>query len=155
MVICLIRKSGVVIEKTGIVSYPWYLAPWEGTKAAFTLSWFFITTFSEIMWNLIVHGKLIAEIAGPVGIGALTHQVTQLGFSYLIQFAAVISLNLAIINALPIPALDGGRFLFLAIEGIKGSPVSQRVEKYAHVAGFVVLMTLMVLVTARDIAKLF
>ena len=146
---------GIVIEKTGIVSYPWYRAPVEGTKATFLLSWLFISTFAEIIWNLVTQGRLIAEIAGPVGIGALTYQVTQLGFSYVIQFAAIISLNLAIINALPFPALDGGRFLFLFIEGLKGSPVSQKVEKIAHVTGFMILMTLMVLVTARDIARLF
>ncbi len=146
---------GVVIEKTGIVSYPWYRAPIEGTKAAFSLSWLFISTFAEIIWNLITQGRLIAEIAGPVGIGALTYQVTQLGLPYVIQFAAIISLNLAIINAIPFPALDGGRILFLVIEGVKGSPVSQRAEGIAHTAGFVFLIALMVLVTARDIAKLF
>lgn len=146
---------GVAIDKTGIVSHPWYLAPIEGVKATFSLAWLFLSTFGSVLWHLVTEGRLIAEITGPVGIGALTYQVTQLGLSYVIQFAAIISLNLAIINALPVPALDGGRFLFLLIEGIKGSPVSQRFEKSAHVVGFMVLILLMILVTARDVAKLF
>ncbi|MBI1754983.1 site-2 protease family protein [Candidatus Azambacteria bacterium] len=146
---------GVVIDKTGIVSYPWYLAPVEGVKTTFSLGWLFLSTFGTVMWGLFTHGKMIADISGPVGIGALTYQVTQLGFSYVIQFAAIISLNLAIINALPIPALDGGRFLFLLIEGIKGSPVSQRYEKVAHAVGFMVLIALMIAVTVRDVMKLF
>lgn len=146
---------GVVIDKTGIVSYPWYLAPIKGTKAAFSLARVFLSAFGTVMWGLFTQGKMTADISGPVGIGALTYQVTQLGLSYIIQFAAIISLNLAIINALPIPALDGGRFLFLLIEAVKGSPVSQRFEKIAHTAGFFVLIALMIAVTVRDVARLF
>lgn len=146
---------GVVLEKTAIVSYPWYQAIGKGVTAAFSMTWAFLTAFLAIIAHLVTEGKLIADIAGPVGIGALTHQVSQLGFSYIIQFAAILSINLTIINALPFPALDGGRVIFLAVEGIKGSPVSRRYERVVHMAGFAILITLMVVVTARDIAKLF
>lgn len=146
---------GIVINKTGIMSYPWYLAPIEGVKAAFSLSGMFLSAFGAFAFGLLVHGKAMADIMGPVGIGTLTYQATQLGLSYFIQFAAVISLNLAIINALPFPALDGGRILFLLIEGIKGSPVSRRAEKIAHTTGFAVLISLMVFVTVHDISKFF
>jgi len=146
---------GIVINKAGIISYPWYQAPIEGTKAAFSLSWMFLSAFSSFIFGLFVHGKAMADIMGPVGIGTLTYQATQLGLNYFIQFAAVISLNLAIINALPIPALDGGRILFLLIEGIKGSPVSRRFERIAHTTGFAVLISLMIFVTVHDIARLF
>src|SRR3990167_1797693 len=97
---------GVALEKTGIISYPWYRAPIEGVKAVVSLTWLFVSTFYAIIVNLTVHGVMTAEVAGPVGIGALTYQVTQLGFAYLIQFAAILSINLAIINAFPFPALD-------------------------------------------------
>ncbi|OGD24217.1 hypothetical protein A2Z10_02875 [Candidatus Azambacteria bacterium RBG_16_47_10] len=146
---------GVVLEKTAIVSYPWYRAIEKGVTAAFTMTWVFLTTFFVIIVHLVREGKLIADIAGPVGIGALTYQVSQLGLSYIIQFAAILSINLTIINALPFPALDGGRFIFLAVEKIKGSPVSRHYERVVHMAGFAILITLMVVVTARDIAKLF
>ncbi|MCR4323024.1 MAG: RIP metalloprotease RseP, partial [Candidatus Azambacteria bacterium] len=146
---------GVVLEKTGIVSYPWHLAIKEGVQATAQMTWTFLKTFYTIIVHLVSEGKLVADIAGPIGIGALTYQVTQLGFSYIIQFAAILAINLAIINSLPFPALDGGRFIFLLIEGIKGSPVSRRFEYLVHATGFALLILLMVVVTARDIAKLF
>ena len=146
---------GVVLEKTGIVSYPWYLAIKEGVQTTGEMTWTFLKTFYTIIAHLVSEGKLVADIAGPVGIGALTYQVTQLGFSYIIQFAAILAINLAIINSLPFPALDGGRFVFLLIEGIKGSPVSRRFEYIAHAAGFALLILLMVVVTVRDVVKLF
>ncbi len=74
---------------------------------------------------------------------------------YLLQLAALLSVNLAIVNALPFPALDGGRVLFLIIEKIKGSPVSESVEKAIHTAGFVLLILLMIVITFKDIARLF
>lgn len=146
---------GVVLEKTGIVSYPWYRAIPEGVKATVSMTGTFLKTFYTILAHLVTEGKLVADIAGPVGIGALTYQVTQLGFSYIIQFAAILCINLAIINSLPFPALDGGRFIFLLIEGIKGSPVSRRFEYIVHTAGFALLIMLMVVVTVRDVVKLF
>jgi len=67
-----------------------------------------------------------------------------------LQFAAMLSLNLGVINFFPFPALDGGRVLFLLIEKIKGSPVSQKLEGIIHMAGFMFLIGVMILVTIRD-----
>ena len=83
----------------------------------------------------------------------LTGQVAQLGFDYLIRFTEMLSVNLAIINILPIPALDGGRILFILIERLKGSPISQKFEQRAHSLGFALLISLMVFVTVRDFMK--
>jgi len=80
--------------------------------------------------------------------------VATLGLVYVLQFAALLSINLGIINALPIPALDGGRILFILIEKIKGSPVTQKTEQLFHTIGFVLLMLLMVLVTLRNVLKI-
>jgi len=146
---------GVALEKTGIISYSWYRAPIEGVKAVVNLTRLFVSTFYAIIVNLTVHGVMTAEVAGPVGIGVLTYQVTQLGFAYLIQFAAILSINLGIINAFPFPALDGGRAIFLLLEALKGSPVAPKYERVIHTAGFVLLIFLMILVTARDVIKLF
>lgn len=146
---------GIALAKTGIISYPWYSAIWRGTKTTIKLTVVFIETFYQILKNLVLKGVLIAEIAGPVGIASLTSQMTKLGLVYILQFTAIISINLAIINAIPFPALDGGRLLFLAIEKIKGSPVSAKVENLVNNLGFAFLITLMILVTFRDIAKLF
>ena len=96
--------------------------------------------------------KAPLDVTGPGGIVYLTKQVSDLGLPYLLQFAALLSINLGIINILPIPALDGGRILFVLIEKLKGSPVSHRVESLIHQVGFILLLLLMLLITVRDVS---
>ncbi len=146
---------GIALARTAIVSYPWYRALIMGLTSTVSLVWLIITALGGLLWQLITTGRLAIEIAGPVGIFNLTGQATQLGFIYLLQLTALISINLAVINILPFPALDGGRLLFLAIEKIKGSPVSQKIERFANTAGFVILILLMIVVTWRDIVRIF
>lgn len=146
---------GIALAKTGVVSYPAHIAIWNGVRSAFSLAGAFLFAIGGVVAHLFIDGKLVADIAGPIGIGSLVHQFTQLGFPYLIQLTAVLSINLAIINAFPFPALDGGRFLFLLIEAIKGSPLSQKFEKTANTAGFALLILLLILITIKDVVKLF
>jgi regulator of sigma E protease len=146
---------GVGLAKTAIVSYPWYQALVKGFLSTISLTWFIIVAFGGIIWQLATTGELIGQLSGPVGIFSLTSQAAQLGFIYILQFTAILSINLAILNALPFPALDGGRLLFLAIEKIKGSPVSQKVERISHAIGFTILILLMIVVTWRDIVRIF
>jgi len=144
---------GVAIAETGIVSYPWYLSLFEGIKATIFLTWAIVIAFYEMLKGLIVGNGMSAEVAGPVGIAVLTGEVARMGIIYLLQFTALLSVNLAIINIFPFPALDGGRLLFLAIEKIKGSPVKRQVEGAIHYVGFALLMGLILLVTFKDVAK--
>ncbi len=146
---------GIALARTAIISYPWYRALIMGITSTVNLTWLIIVALGGLLWQLMMTGRLAIEIAGPVGIFNLTGQAAQLGFIYLLQLTALISINLAIINILPFPALDGGRLLFLAIEKIKGSPVSQKVERIAHTAGFAILILLMIAVTWRDIVRIF
>lgn len=147
---------GVGLARVTTTRYPWYQAIYEAAKTTFILIWTIILALGYLFWQLVSQGRAPgAEVAGPVGIFSLTGQAAQLGFVYLLQLTALLSINLAIINALPLPALDGGRLLFLLIEKIKGSPVSQKIERAVHSAGFVFLIILMVLITARDVIKLF
>jgi regulator of sigma E protease len=146
---------GIGLARTAIVSYPWYEALFKGAVSMIYLTGAIIVALGGVLWQLITTGQLAVQIAGPVGIFSLTGQAAQLGFIYILQFAAILSINLAILNGLPFPALDGGRLLFLAIEKIKGSPVSQRVEKFAHTAGFVALILLMIAITWRDVVRFF
>ncbi len=146
---------GVALARTMVVSYPWYQSFIKGIIDTLKLTWFITVALGNILWQLITTGQLTVQVAGPVGIFDLTGQATQLGFIYILQFAAILNINLAIINALPFPALDGGRLLFLLIEKIKGSPVSQKIEGLAHTAGFVILILLMLAVTWRDIVRIF
>lgn len=144
---------GIGIIETGLVKYPWYLAIWEGIKTTIFLTWAIIVAFYELIKGLFFGQGVSAGVAGPVGIAALTGQVARMGFVYVLQFTALLSINLAIINFLPFPALDGGRVLFLIIEKIKGSPVKREIETMIHNIGFALLMVLILIVTFRDVAK--
>ncbi len=146
---------GIGLARTAIVSLPWYKAFVQGFTDTIRLTWFIAAALASILWQLMTTGRLAMEIAGPVGIYDLAGQATRLGFIYILQFTAILNINLAIINALPFPALDGGRLLFLGIEKIKGSPVSQKIEGIAHTAGFVILILLMIAVTWRDVIRIF
>ncbi len=145
---------GVALAKTGIISYPWYKSFWFGLKSAFIISWEIIKGFGDLLKNLVISGKIPQDISGPVGIAVLTSQAATLGFIYLLELVAVISLNLAVLNLIPFPALDGGRLLFLGIEKIKGSKVNPKIENTIHSIGLVLLLALIVLITYRDILKL-
>jgi regulator of sigma E protease len=148
-----IKGIGISITDTGIVRYPFFTAIWEGIKATAYLFWAIVSAFYFLLKGLVMGQGMSAEVAGPVGIATLTGQVARLGFVYLLQFTAMLSINLAIINAFPFPALDGGRLLFLLIEKIKGSPVKQEFEAIVHNVGFIILMLFVLVVTYKDIAK--
>jgi regulator of sigma E protease len=94
-----------------------------------------------------------ASISGPVGIAVLTNDYTRQGIGALMQFTALLSINLAVINALPFPALDGGRVLFLIIEKIRGKKMNAKAEQWANSIGFALLILLLVFVTIKDITK--
>ncbi|MDO8574685.1 MAG: RIP metalloprotease RseP [bacterium] len=145
---------GIALVKTGLISYPWYQSVWLGIKSAFIITWEIIKGFFGLIKNLLTAGKIPQEVAGPVGIAVLAGQAINLGFIYLLQLVALISLNLAVLNLIPFPALDGGRLLFLGIEKIKGSKVNPKIENAIHSIGLVLLLALVILITYRDILKL-
>ncbi|MEW6623245.1 MAG: RIP metalloprotease RseP [Bacillota bacterium] len=103
----------------------------------------------------IVTGQAPAEVAGPVGIVQMIGQVAQFGIGTVLNFAALLSLNLGLINLLPIPALDGSRLVFLAVEGIRGKPINPERENFVHLIGFTILIFLMLLITYKDIIRIF
>ena len=145
---------GVSLAKTGVVSYPWYLALLKGIENTFILTANTIFAFGLFFKSLFVQGKVLSDVAGPIGIAVLTGQAASLGMSYLIQFVALLSINLAVLNLIPFPALDGGRFLFLLLEKIVKHPLLHRLEVAANAVGLFLLIILMVLVTVKDVGKL-
>lgn len=145
---------GISFSETAIVSYPWYQAIRLGFEQTYVKTAEILGALASMVASLFTGAKTEMDIAGPVGIVTLTKQMSELGLTYLLYFAAILSINLGIINILPIPALDGGRILFVLIEKIKGSPVSTMVEGYVHQVGFILLLLLMVLVTLNDILRL-
>ena len=144
---------GIAMVRVGTISYPWYEALWRGAETTYRTFGAIFSAFGGIISDLVKTGKLTADVSGPVGIAVFAAQVSNLGFIYVLQLAALLSLNLALINIIPFPALDGGRLLFLAIEFIKGSPVNKRVEQIAHTVGFALLILLMVVITVKDVGK--
>jgi regulator of sigma E protease len=95
-----------------------------------------------------------SQVAGPVGIVGLVGEASAYGITALLMFTAFISLNLAVINILPFPALDGGRLLFVIIEAMKGSPINSKYVGILNTVGFFALIMLMVAVTWNDIARI-
>ena len=148
---------GVGLVRTALTSYPWYLASIKGVEACFNLTGSIGAGLLQVFGNLI-QGKGLpagAQLMGPIGIGSLMTQVAHLGLTYYLQFIALISIYLAIFNILPIPALDGGKLLFLGIEKVRRKPVSQKIEQNVTSIFFLLLIALMIWVTIKDIARLF
>jgi len=114
-----------------------------------------VASFYYLIKNLFLHASLLEGVVGPVGIFSVAQQTSQFGGAYLLQLLGFISLNLAVANLIPFPALDGGRLLFLLIEKVKGSPLSKKAERWANAAGFALLIGIMILVTIRDVAQWF
>ncbi|WP_017727347.1 RIP metalloprotease RseP [Halalkalibacterium ligniniphilum] len=106
--------------------------------------------------GMIVTGQFSLDyVAGPVGIYNYTGQAAEMGFFVLMRWAAALSVNLGIINLLPLPALDGGRLVFIGLEGLRGKPLDPQKEGLVHFIGFALLMLLMIVVTWNDINKFF
>jgi regulator of sigma E protease len=133
--------------------FSWHESLWKGFLAVINLILLMFSTLVMFIKSLFIGKKLALEVAGPVGIAVMTRQAAEAGWVSLILFSSFLSINLGVINILPIPALDGGRILFILIEKIKGSPVSQKTEQMFHTIGFILLIILMVLVTFKDVAK--
>jgi len=146
---------GISLALTGVVRYPWYESVWRGFVSAGNLFLGTLYGYWYILSSLFTDGRLGADVAGPVGIATLTGQAARVGFNYLIQFVAMISINLAVLNILPFPALDGGRAAIILAERIRGRALSERVEEGINAIGFAILIALMVAVTVKDIVKFF
>lgn len=146
---------GIAMARIGIKSMPLHMAIWEGAK---TTGLYTVAIFEGIIkffGGFFGGESTLKQVAGPVGIANIVGNAASFGFLYLIQLTAILSVNLAVLNIIPFPGLDGGRLLFIGIEAIKGSPVSARVSGWVHAGGFVLLILLMVAITYNDIARFF
>jgi regulator of sigma E protease len=146
---------GIALGRIVVERIPWYLAPLVGAEALARSVAAIAGGIWELASRLATTGRPSGDVSGPVGILLFARDSGALGAAYFLQFIGVLSVNLALLNFLPIPALDGGRVLFLAIEKIRGRKVSPRVEDAAHTAGFVLLILLMIIITYHDIAKIW
>ncbi len=142
---------GVVIAETGTVRYPWYLAIYYGCIATGMYFYHIVVAFYYFFIGLFTGAGSSGAVSGPVGIAVMTGQVARMGFGYLLQFVALLSLNLAFLNVLPIPALDGGRVFFLVLGKVWKKAASAKIEQTAHTIGFLALMVLVVVITVKDL----
>ncbi len=146
---------GVSLAATGVIKYPWYEAIGRGVTDSINILRFTAVGYATIIKNLVTTGQAGLELSGPVGIAVVTGQAARIGFTYLMQFTALISINLAVLNIIPFPALDGGRLLFIGIEKLRRKPIPKRVEAAVNSIGFALLIFLMIYVTTKDIIKFF
>jgi regulator of sigma E protease len=146
---------GISMDQVGTLRLPFHLSIYEGTR--FTLHMMKQITIG--LWDLVAGlftGKAeLASVTGPVGIAGLVSDAAQLGFTYLMMFTALISINLGVLNLVPFPALDGGRILFVLIEAVIRRQIKPTVANTVNAVGFALLILLMVVVTYRDIVKIF
>ncbi len=136
------------------LDYPRWEAPYLAAIETVAATGATIRGIGDVFTQLFTRATVPEGVAGPVGIAKLTGEIVTLGPIVILRFIAVISLSLAIFNLLPIPALDGGRLLFVGIEALRGGrPISPKVENAVHAAGFAFLIGLILFITYFDITR--
>lgn len=145
---------GVSFEMAGTLKLPIIEAIWQGGKHTVNLTVLTAEAIFDLIKKAAVGKADLAALTGPVGIVGLVGTASDFGFAYLISFIALISINLGVLNLIPFPALDGGRFLFIVLEGIIRRPIPYKFLNIVNALGFVFLIGLMIMVTYQDIAKL-
>ncbi|UCD10282.1 MAG: site-2 protease family protein [Dehalococcoidales bacterium] len=141
-----VTENAVIDE----VSYPF----WEAIPKGFNSSFETFVLFKNGILGMIT-GAVPFQVAGPVGIAQVTGEIARAGMSPLLEFAAFLSMNLAIVNLFPLPALDGGRIAFVLLQWIRrGKRISPKTEGWVHVIGFVLLMIFFLAITFQDILRI-
>ena len=145
---------GIALFDTGMPRTGFFESFIRGAEATFALLKAILVGLAEFFIGLFTEADTFKMVTGPVGVVAVVVSSVSFGIAPFLNLMALISLHLALLNFLPLPALDGGRLFFLVLEALKGSPVSRKVERATHAVGFALLLLLMVVVTVRDIGRL-
>jgi regulator of sigma E protease len=145
---------GVAISDLETHVYSWQEAPGKAVMINVSRAWDMMASLGTTLWSVIRLHKPDAEVAGPIGIAQVTGQAIKFGWDAVLEFASILSLNLAVLNVLPIPALDGGRFAFVFLEKILGRKIKPAFEKSTHQVGMIILFALIILVSVNDIVRL-
>jgi regulator of sigma E protease len=147
---------GVYLADGGFPRQSFFASLGKGAEETWTIARLVFDGFVDLVKRVFTHpGSATENLAGPVGIVVVAKETSALGIPYFLQLMALISINLGVLNLLPVPALDGGRILLALIERAKGSPVSRNVQIAINAVGFILLIGLMVLVTVQDVRRLF
>ena len=146
---------GVAMDSVGVVKFAPHLAVWEGLKLTFGLIATIVVGLVGFIVSMVQGAGGLSQITGPVGIVGMVGNAAEFGFIYLLSFTAFISINLAVLNSIPFPALDGGRLLFILIEAVMRRNIKPVIVNTLNYIGFALLIILMGVVTFNDILKLF
>ncbi len=146
---------GIGMDMIGYIKLPIFKAFWQAGIMTERLFVNVALGIFDFFKDAIFGRADLSTVSGPIGMVSLVGDAKNLGFSYLIFFTALLSINLAVINLLPLPALDGGRIFVVLIEAIKGSPLKPKLIQGLNTAGFGLLILLMLFITYHDIVKLF
>lgn len=142
---------GIGLERVGEMKLPVHQSLWYGAKNTYMMTKNIIIGFGQL-----ISGKISMDaITGPIGIAGQIGSAAKIGLTYLIGFTAMLSINLAVLNLIPFPALDGGRIIVLVIESIIRKRLNSKVINWINASGFILLILLMLFITAKDIINLF
>ncbi len=149
---------GVALARVALKDYNWYEAIGQGFSMTKNVTVYTISTLGEIIYKA-VRGEPIPkgqiEFKGIIGVGQIMAQTLDKGLSDYLWLLSMISIFLAIFNSLPIPALDGGKIVFLGVEKFRGKPISQKTEQKITTFFFILLIVLSIIITIKDIRKIF
>jgi regulator of sigma E protease len=127
---------------------------WQAVPDSITHSWDILVLFRNEILSWFIRGTM-PQLAGPIAIAQLTGEVVKAGISPLLEFAALISINLGIFNLLPFPGLDGGRLIFVLLEWVRrGKRISPQKEGLVHMIGFIALIVLILIISYFDVARI-
>jgi len=152
---------GVAFDQVVFVFYPALEMPVRsaayGIEQAFTLGWQIIEAFSGIITGIFTRGSLPTDVAGPIGI---VHQAQSIGifeegWLTVLSFAGMLSINLAVMNVLPFPPLDGGRAVFIILEALFTKKRTKKLEYILNYGGYILLLGLIVVITIKDVMRIF
>jgi len=161
--VSVLPKSGIITDKYAIgiamqdvadLKLPFFTSIYEGVHYTYVMIRDTIVGLYTFVTNIFRGTANFSDVTGPVGIAGIVGNAAELGLTYLLMITALISINLGVINLIPFPALDGGRTLFVAIEGITRRRIPVKFFNIVNIIGFSLLMLLMVVVTYKDILKL-
>jgi regulator of sigma E protease len=144
---------GVSVSNLEFKKYSFWQAPYYGIIETMKMTWLTAKGIVDIFGRLIMFREVPKEVAGPVGIARLVGQAVNYGFMAVLQLMGLLSLNLAVINVFPFPALDGGRLMFVLIEIVTRRRINPKFEAIVNTVGFFILIGLILLITRNDLLR--
>ena len=146
--------TGIAISDLETRVYPISQAPFAAIKITLTRAWDMLAGIGSLVIRLAHLQSVGKDVAGPIGIAAVTGTAVKFGWKAVLEFMSILSLNLAVLNILPIPALDGGRLAFVVFEKLLGKKVKPAFEQSTHQIGMIILFILILLISINDILRL-